>query len=81
MTNSEIIAAVARWQADPRLYPLTCRTHNHGHELLQPVEKAGQVVLECPNCEYCQPTIPDAVLEWDGNLAWFLGISSARLAS
>ena len=74
MTNSEIIAAVERWQADTRVHSLTCQNHNQSDALLKPVEKSGQVMLVCPDCGYCQLSIPDAVLQWDGNLSGFLGI-------
>lgn len=72
MTNPEIIAAVERWQADPRLHSLTCRDHNLIHAPLVPVEKAGSVILECPSCGYCELNIPEAVFVWDGNLAGFI---------
>ncbi len=72
MTNSEIIAAVERWQTDSRLHPLTCRTCSQLHEPLKPVEKAGQVILECPCCAQCELNIPEVVLDWDGNLSWLI---------
>ncbi len=73
MTNSEIIAAVERWQTDTRLHPLTCRTCGEvHHERLKPIEKAGHVLLECPYCERCEVNIPDVVLEWDGDLHCFI---------
>jgi len=75
MTNQEIIAAVERWQTDPRLYPLTCCSSSQVHAPLRAVEKGGQILLECPNCEYCQASIPDVVLQWDGNLSRLLGIA------
>jgi hypothetical protein len=74
MTNQEIIAAVERWQTDARLYPLTCCTSTT-HAPLEPIEKGGQIVLACPNCDYCQAAIPDMVLEWNGDLSWLLGIA------
>ena len=74
MTNSEIIAAVERWQTDPRLHPLTCR-NSKAHAPLKPIEKAGQIILECPNCESCEVSIPDVVLQWNGDLSWLLGIA------
>lgn len=75
MTNPEIIAAVERWQTDSRLHPLTCCNGSQCHAPLKPIEKAGQIMLECPDCEYCQATIPDVVLEWNGELSWLLGIA------
>ena len=75
MTNQEIITAVVRWQTDPRLHPLTCCNSYQVHAPLEPIEKAGKIVLACPNCEYCQESIPDVVLEWDGDLGWLLGIA------
>jgi hypothetical protein len=75
MTNQEIIAAVERWQTDPRVHPLTCCNSSQAHGPLKAIEKGGQIVLECPRCEYCQASIPDAVLQWDGNLSGFLGIA------
>ncbi len=52
MTNAEIIAAVERWQTDPRLHPVTCGQYSQKHAPLKPVEKGGEVILECPNCEH-----------------------------
>ena len=74
MTNTEIIAAVERWQNDPRLHPLTC-CNSTVHAPLKPIEKSGHIMLECPNCEYCQDSIPDVVLQWNGDLSWLLGIA------
>jgi hypothetical protein len=74
MTNSEIIAAVVRWQTDSRLHPLTCGNHDQDSEPLIPIENGGRVILQCPKCAFRQAAIPDAVLEWNGNLLWFLGL-------
>ena len=69
MTNEEIIAAVNRWQADPRLRPMTCGNSREGHLPLKPIERAGRVILVCSNCEYSQVFIPDVVLQWNGRRA------------
>ena len=73
MTNPEIIAAVERWQTDPRLYPMICRTSAMIHAPLQPIERAGQIQLVCPDCGHCENQIPNVVLEWNGELSWLLG--------
>ena len=73
MTNQQIIAAVERWQTDPRLYPLTCCASPEMHAPLRPIERDGQIILACPNCEYSQKSIPEVVLEWNGDLSWLLG--------
>ena len=75
MTNPEIIAAIERWQTDPRLYPLTCCTSAVTHTPLQPIEKAGQIILVCPDCGHRKHDIPEDVLEWNGDLSCFLGIA------
>ena len=75
MTNSEIIAAVERWQTDTRLLPLTCCKSYEIHAPLKPIEKDGHIVLACPVCEYRQDSIPDVVLEWNGDLSSLLGIA------
>ena len=75
MTNPEIIAAVERWQTDPRLCPLTCRASGDVHGPLQPIEKDGHIMLVCPNCGCSEDEIPDVVLKWNGDLSWLLGIA------
>ena len=74
MTNPEIIAAIERWQSDSRLYPLTCCTSPVAHTPLQPVERAGQIILVCPDCGH-RTRVPEDVFEWKGDLSGFLGIA------
>lgn len=62
MTNAEIIEAVRNYQAFPLVHPLTCGNDSM-HEVLEPVEREGKVVLECRNCDYRQEHVPiNAVL-------------------
>jgi hypothetical protein len=75
MTNPEIIAAIERWQTDPRLHPLTCCASDEIHTPLKPVEKGGDIILVCPDCGHRQFQIPAAVFEWNGDLSCFLGIA------
>jgi hypothetical protein len=75
MTNPEIIAAIERWQTDPRVYPLTCCTSREVHTPLKPIERAGQIILVCPDCGHRELQIPEAILEWTGDLSGFLGIA------
>jgi hypothetical protein len=57
MTNAEIIAAVDKWQRDPRLHPLTCKLDST-HQKLDAREVDGKVILTCPDCAYRQTYIP-----------------------
>ena len=75
MTNPEIIAAVERWQTDPRLYPLTCCASDQIHTPLKAIERAGHIILVCPDCGHRVHQVPEAVLEWNGDLSGFLGIA------
>lgn len=62
MTNAQIIAAVYRWQSDPRLVPLICCVGSK-HRNLQPIQVEGQVILVCPDCDFRQDYVPDVVLK------------------
>lgn len=55
--NEKIIAKLKEWQSNPMFHPLTCGSDsNHGD--LVPVEKDGNVILKCPDCDYEQYHIP-----------------------
>ena len=60
-TNAQIVAAVDKWQADPTLQPLTCKTDSD-HGKLEPREIDGKVILACPTCGYRQTYIPWIVM-------------------
>lgn len=51
MTNAELIANVAHWNANPRLHKLFCRIC-YEHPALVAVERHGAVELECIACDY-----------------------------
>ena len=72
MTNEQIIAAVNRWQSDPRLHPLTCWVGSK-HRNLVPAEIKGKVILRCPDCDYWQEHIPEVVLRPTGQTADLIG--------
>jgi hypothetical protein len=61
MTDAEILFAINSWQTDPRVHPLTCG-FNPRHQPLEGVVTDTGVELRCPECEYRQTNIPDAVL-------------------
>jgi len=61
MTNQEKIEKVKKWQKYPYVHPLTCGNDSR-HPELQPVDKEGEVRLECSECGYSQ-SIPDFVLQ------------------
>lgn len=61
MTNAEIIAKVAAWQAAGFVHELTCGTDSR-HASLVAKEVEGKVVLVCPTCPYVQHWIPEACL-------------------
>lgn len=54
MTNQERMDVVNSYQDNPFVHPLTCG-NNSSHDNLVPVEKSGEVILQCPNCIYKQP--------------------------
>jgi hypothetical protein len=63
MVNSDpeaIMERVRAWQANGMVHPLTCATDSE-HQRLVPVEKNGQVVLRCLDCDYEQTWIPAMV--------------------
>jgi hypothetical protein len=65
MSTAAIIVAVATWQADPSVHPLTCG-NDSGHRVLYGTELQGRVILVCPDCDYQQTIIPDVVLRRAG---------------
>jgi hypothetical protein len=58
--QDRIIAAVKAWQASPHVHPLTCGKDS-SHAKLTPQVSDGAVILVCPDCDYRQVTIPEAV--------------------
>lgn len=62
MTNEEKIKAVAAWQADERIHPLTCGNDSR-HTLLVAAENGNEVILKCLDCDYVQVHIPPVVYE------------------
>jgi len=52
--TDEQVAAIRRWQEDPRVHPLTCGNDRCGADL--EVDRDG---LRCPRCDYTQPWAPD----------------------
>ena len=61
MTNAQIIAAVDKWQRDPRLHPLACKIDGT-HQKLEAREVEGKVILACPDCGFRQTYIPWIVM-------------------
>jgi len=57
----EQITAIRRWQANPRVHPLTCGNDSSHGRLRASVESEGQMVLLCPDCDYRQVEIPTIV--------------------
>lgn len=61
MDIKSIIEAVDHWQTSGEFHPLTCGNDSR-HGLLYAAEQAGKVVLRCPDCDYVQTYIPEAVM-------------------
>lgn len=59
-----LVEAVARWQLDTLVHPLTCGTESDHRPLLLPRWNSEQqrVELWCAECDYVQVIIPDCVL-------------------
>jgi len=62
MTNQEKLSRIKLWQQSVNVHPLTCG-NNSKHSLLEPVERDGEVILVCKDCEYTQSKIPAAVFK------------------
>lgn len=60
-TNADIIRIVSKYQNIGLVHELTC-TVDSRHAALEPVERDGKVVLECPTCGTTQEDIPEFVL-------------------
>jgi len=60
-----LIEAVARWQLDTLVHPLTCGTESDHRPLLLPCWDADRqtVYLWCAACNYRQDWIPEWVLD------------------
>ena len=57
MNNEDIINKITEHQKNPMFHPLTCGNDSR-HNLLIPIEKGGNVILICPDCNYEQYYIP-----------------------
>jgi hypothetical protein len=62
MDKSALLVAVAAWQADLGVHPLTCGIDSE-HQPLVAVEEGVSVVLRCLDCGYRQRFIPPMVLK------------------
>ena len=73
----KMIDAIEAWQADPNVHQLTCSggggncsgvALKHKVIVAQLVNVSGQegsrIVLYCPECDFVQEKIPDAVYQW-----------------
>ena len=56
-----VVAAIKRWQNLTYIHPLTCG-NNSNHSPLIAKTDGVNVWLECPDCDYVQKHIPDAVI-------------------
>lgn len=57
-SNKEIIDAISEYQQDSRFHPLTCG-NNSNHKVLKAIEKGGEIILICEDCDYIQTYIPN----------------------
>lgn len=65
MSNADVIAAVERWQSEPLVQALICRSTGCSGKLV-PFERRHRVVLSCPVCGEYQSLIPEIVLAFKG---------------
>jgi hypothetical protein len=76
------IAAIELWQNDPSVHPLTCGKDSQ-HSLLRPqinqIVRGGSgdayapwVVLQCPDCDYIQTNVPEAIFDRYNQVLYFL---------
>lgn len=56
------VSAVRRWQSDPAAHRLTCSQDSSHEPLVASRDSDGRLVLRCPDCDYRQTRIPEAVL-------------------
>jgi hypothetical protein len=56
-----LVAAVRERQGQPLVRPLRCG-NDATHRPLEPLVTNGRVILQCPDCPYCQDYIPSSVL-------------------
>lgn len=59
--NEELIKRIKGWQSNPYVHPLTCGVDSR-HEVLDAVEKDGEVILSCPTCGWVQNPLPMVVM-------------------
>lgn len=57
LTVKEHIDLINKYQNDGKFHPLTCG-NNSNHKVLKAVEKDGNVILICEDCNYVQTYIP-----------------------
>ena len=62
--NTEIMVKIREWQNCPYVHQMTCG-NDSTHGLLEPVDRDGDVILICPDCDYEQDWIPDVVADTD----------------
>lgn len=55
--NEAVIEKIKKYQQSGQFHPLTCGK-NSNHQVLEPVEVDGNVILKCPDCDYIQKYIP-----------------------
>ena len=60
-SNEDIIRIVTKYQNFGMVHELTCASDSR-HAALEPVERAGKVILVCPTCGAVQEEIPAFVL-------------------
>lgn len=61
MTNKKIISQIRKYQKSGMAHPLTCG-NNSLHQILEPEEQNGKVVLVCLDCDYVQTSIPPSAI-------------------
>jgi len=64
-TNQEKIKKIKEWQESDYVHQLTCSSGSCNHVVLIPIEENYKVILKCPECDYVQTFIPEAVLKID----------------
>jgi hypothetical protein len=60
-TVYQIVQKIKAWQNAGFLHPMTCGKDSK-HAPLVAQATSNEVVLKCPDCDYVQEYIPDAVL-------------------
>jgi hypothetical protein len=78
-SNADIIRIVTKWQNIGMVHELTCAVDAR-HEMLEPIEHEGKVVLECPSCGAIQEKIPEFVLTSEAGLDFSISKYAERQA-